>query len=84
MDRWRKAYTYFGFENLDLSWERVLVYGTAAAFWINLIVWLLTQENELIFDVDNLGEWLTLTLPAMPGNIRVVFLIALGPNRRGE
>ena len=83
MDRWRKAYTYFGFENLDLSWERVLVYGTAAAFWINLATWLLTR-NGLIRRVDDPLEWLTLAVLAVPGNVRAVFLIALGPNRGGE
>ena len=84
MDGWRKAYTYFGFEDLALKLERVLIYGTTAIFWANLVIWLLTQENGLIFDVDNLGEWLALTLLAMPGNIKILFLIALGPNRGGE
>ena len=83
MDRWRRAYTYWGFENLDLRWERVLVYGTAAAFWINLAAWLLTRGG-LIPKIDGPLEWLTLALLSVPGNARVVFLIALGPNRGGE
>ena len=83
MDQWRKAYTCFGFEYLDLRWERVLVYGTAAAFWVNLAAWLLTK-NGLIPGIDKPLEWLTLALLSVPGNARVVFLIALGPNRGGE
>ena len=84
MNGWRKAYTDFGFENLDLRWERVLIYGTTAIFWANLVIWLLTRDGGLIFGVDNLEEWMTLTILAMPGNIRIMFLIALGPNRGGE
>ena len=84
MDGWRKAYTYFGFEGLDLKLERVLIYGTTAAFWTNLVIWLLTQDQGLIFGVDNLSEWLTLTLLATIGNIRILFMIALGPNRAGD
>ena len=84
MDGWRKAYTYFGFKDLDLRWERVLIYGTTVAFWANLVIWLLTRDGGLIFDVDNLEEWLTLTILAAPGNIRIMFLVALGPNRGGE
>ena len=83
MDSWRKAYTYFGFEDLDLRWERVLVYVTAAAFWINLAAWLLTRDG-LIPRIDTPLEWLTLALLSVPGNARTIFLIALGPNRRVE
>ena len=60
-----------------------MVYGTSVAFWINLASWLLTSEG-LIPRVDDPLEWLMLTLLAVPGNARGVFLIALGPNRRGE
>ena len=83
MYRWRKAYTYLGFEYLDLRWERVLVYVTAVAFWISLAAWLLTRDG-LIPGIDRPLEWLTLALLSAPGNARVVFLIALGPNRRGK
>ena len=83
MDRWRKAYTYFGFEYLDLRWERVLVYVTAVSFWLNLAAWLLIRDG-LIPGIDSPLEWLMLALLSVPGNARVVFLIALGPNRRVE
>ena len=83
MDRWRKAYTNFGLEDLDLRWERVLVYVTAVAFWISLAAWLLTRDG-LIPGIDSPLEWLMLALLSVPGNARAIFLIALGPNRRGE
>ena len=83
MDRWRKAYTYFGFEYLDLRWERVLTYITPAAFWINLAAWLLTRDG-LIPGIDRPLEWLTLALLSAPGNARGILFIALGPNRGGE
>ena len=83
MDRWRKAYADWGFSDLDYRSERFLVYGAAAAFWIQLVIWLLLQE-ELIDGVDDAKGWLTLTLLAIPGNVRVAFLIALGPTYRNE
>ena len=83
MDRWRKAYTNFGLEDLDLRWERVLVYVMAVAFWVNLAAWLLTWDG-LIPGINSPLEWLMLALLSVPGNARVVFLIALGPNRRVE
>ena len=83
MDRWRRAYTYLGFEYLDLRWERVLVYACAAAFWINLAAWLLTRDG-LIPGIDRPLEWLTLVLLSAPGNARGILFIALGPNRRAE
>ena len=83
MDRWKKAYEDWGFSELDHRWEKFLVYGATAAFWMHLATWLLTRET-LIPSVDDLGGWLALALMAMPGNIRAAFLIALGPPRRGE
>ena len=83
MDRWRRAYTQWGFEDLDRRWERVLVYGTAVAFWVNLAAWL-TIRDGIIPKVDSPVEWLVLALLAVPGNARAAFFIALGPNRSGE
>ena len=83
MDRWRKAYTYCGFEDLDRKWDRFIVYGTAAAFWVNLAAWLITRDG-ITPGLDSVLEWLILALLSVPGNARVVFLIALGPNRSGE
>ena len=83
MDRWKRAYTRFGFESLDHGWERVIVYGAAAAFWVNLAVWLITR-NGVIPGIDGPLEWLVLTLLALPGTARGTFMIALGPSRRGE
>ena len=54
MDGWRKAYTHFGFDDLDLKFERLLIYGTTAIFWTNLVIWLLTQDGGLIFGANNL------------------------------
>ena len=45
MDMWRRAYTHLGFEDLDRRWERLVVYGTAAAFWVNLATWLITRDG---------------------------------------
>ena len=83
MDRWKKAYEDWGFSELDHRWEGFIAYGAAAAFWVHLATWLLTQES-LIPAVDDLGGWLTLVVMAIPGNIRAVFLIVLGPPRRGK
>ena len=83
MDTWRKAYTGLGFSVLDQRWERFLFYGATAAFWIHLATWLLTR-GELIPWVNGPEEWLTLFMLAIPGNARLVFLIALGPNPRRE
>ena len=83
MDGWKRTYTYFGFEGLDLGWERVIVYGAAVAFWINLAAWLISREG-IIPGVGGPFEWLLLALLAVPGTVRTAFLIALGPARRGE
>ena len=83
MDRWRRAYIAWGFGDLDHRWDRFLVCGAAAAFWIHLSVWLLTRDG-LIPGVEGVHGWLFLTLIAIPGNVRAVFLIALGPIHRGE
>ena len=83
MDRWRRAYTRSGFEDLDRKWERFIVYGTAAAFWVNLAAWLIIRDG-ITPGVDGPVQWLVLALLAAPGNIRAAFLIALGPNRGGQ
>ena len=83
MDRWRKAYQALQFRNLDQIPLRFLLYGVTAAFWAQVAVWLLLRK-ELIPGVDDIPGWLTLSLVALPGNIRAVFLIALGPNPAGE
>ena len=53
MDRWKRAYSYLGFESLDCGQERFIVYGSAAAFWINLAAWLVTRDG--IFPAVNAG-----------------------------
>ena len=83
MDRWNRAYTYLGFESLDHGWERFIVYGAAAAFWVNLAAWLITRDG-IIPGVDGPLEWLALALLAVPGTAKAAFLIALGPSRRRE
>ena len=83
MDRWKRAYTLLGFEELDHGWERFIVYGTAATFWVNLAAWLIAR-NGIVPGFDGALEWLLLALLSVPGNARVVFLIALGPSRRKE
>ena len=83
MDRWKRAYTYLGFEGLDLRWERFIVYGAAAAFWVNLAAWLITRDG-IILGVHGILEWLALALLATIGTAKAAFLIALGPNRKGE
>lgn len=83
MDRWKRAYTYLGFESLDRVRERFIVYGTAAAFWVNLAAWLITRDG-ILFGIDGPLEWLTLALLATIGTARAGFLVALGPNRREE
>ena len=83
MDRWRRTYIAWGFGDLDHRWERFLVYGAAAAFWVHLSVWMLTRDG-LIPGVEGVQGWLLLTFIAIPGNARAVFLIALGPIHRGE
>ena len=83
MDRWKRAYTLLGFESLDHGWERFIVYGAAAAFWVNLAAWLVTRDG-IIPRIDSPLEWLVLVLLAVPGTARTAFLIALGPSRKGE
>ncbi len=83
MDRWKRAHRYFGFSDLDHKWERFIVYGTAAVFWVNLAAWLVARDG-IIPSVDGLLEWLLLALLATPGTVRAAFLIALGPNRQGQ
>lgn len=83
MDRWKRAYTYLGFESLDHGWERFVVYGAAAAFWVNLAAWLITRGG-IIPGIDGPLEWLALALLSIFGTARAAFLIAMGPNRRGE
>ena len=83
MDRWRKAYQALQFGDLDGSLLRFLLYGVTAAFWVQVAVWLLLRK-ELIPGVEDVQGWLTLSLLALPGNIRAVFFIALGPNPAGE
>ena len=81
MDRWRKTYEGLGFDKLDRMTIRFLLYGVTAAFWIQVAVWLLLRK-ELIPGVEGVWGWLVLSLLAVPGNIRTVFFIALGPNPR--
>ena len=83
MDGWKRAYTHLGFESLDHGWERFIVYGSAAALWVNLTAWLITR-NGIIPGIDGPLEWLTLALLAIPGTARAAFMIALGPTRREE
>ena len=83
MDRWRRAHTHIGLEDLDHRWERFLVYGAGAAFWIHLASWLILRDG-IIPKVEGPLEWLLLALLAIPGTARAAFLIALGPNRNGE
>ena len=83
MDRWKRAYTYLGFENLDHEWERVIVYGTAGVFWVNLAAWLVTRDG-IIPGINGPLEWLALVLLAILGTARAAFLIALGPVRRWQ
>lgn len=83
MDRWRRAYTHIGLEGLDHRRERLLVYGAGAAFWIHLASWLILRDG-IIPKVEGPFEWLLLALLAIPGTARAAFLIALGPNRKGE
>ena len=83
MDGWKRAYTHLGFESLDHGWERFIVYGSAAALWVNLTAWLITR-NGIIPGIDGPLEWLTLALLAIPGTARAAFMIALGPSRKGE
>lgn len=83
MDRWKRAYTYLGFESLDRGRERFIVYGAAAAFWVNLAALLITRDG-IFPGMDGPLEWLALALLAAPGTAKAAFLIALGPNRKGE
>ena len=81
MQKWKNAYEDWGFSELDHQWKGILLYVLASPFWIHLATWLLTRHN-LIPGVDDFLSWLTLFVIAVPGNIRLVFLIALGPPRR--
>ena len=77
MDGWRKAYTRYGFEALDDKWERWLIYGFAAWFWIYLGA-ILLGADELNPDARH---WLTMAVASIPGNVRAAFMVALGPQR---
>ena len=83
MDRWKRAYTFLGFESLDHGWERFIVYGASAVVWVNLAAWLITR-NGIVPRIDDPLEWLALAFLAIPGTARAAFLIALGPSRKGE
>ena len=83
MDRWKRAYTFLGFESLDHGWERFIVYGATSIFWVNLAAWLITC-NGIVPRIDGPLEWLALAFLAIPGTARAAFLIALGPSRRRE
>ena len=72
-----------------LGRERFIVYGAAAAFWVNLAAWLITRDGDHSRELTAPGmagplEWLALALLATIGTARAAFLIALGPNRKGE
>ena len=67
MERWQRAYTYLGFEGLDQRWERFIVYGASAAFWINLAAWLITR-NGIFPGIDGPWNGWHLALLAVPGD----------------
>ena len=78
MDRWKRAETYLGFESLDHGWERVIVYGAAAAFWVNLAAWLITRDG-IVPGIDAPLEWLVLAFLALPGTAKAAFPDRPGP-----
>ena len=83
MDNWEKAYEKLKLGEFDRSPFRFLFYSLTVAFWTQVAVWLLLR-TELIPRVEDIWGWLVLSLLASPGNIRAMFLIALGPNPSGE
>lgn len=76
MDGWERAYRNLRLGKLDQSPIRLLLYGATLAFWVQVSTWLLLR-TELIPGVDDAGGWLFLSLLALPGNVRAIFLIAL-------
>ena len=83
MDRWKRAYTHLGFESLDHGRERFIVYGPpqhSGSTWQRGS----SPGTGSFPGIDGPLEWLALALLAAPGTARAAFLIALGPNRRGE
>ena len=83
MDKWQKAYTDWGFEDLDHRRTRLIVYAPAAAFWIHLITWLLSRHS-IAGSVNDLESWLAFIVLATPGNVRLGFLLTLGPARKDK
>ena len=82
MDGWERAYRNLRLGKLDQSPVRFLLYGATLAFWVQVSAWLLLR-TELLPGVDDAGGWLFLSLLALPGNFRAIFLIALWPNPSG-
>ena len=83
MDGWERAYRNLRLGKLDQSPVRFLLYGATLAFWVQVSAWLLLRM-ELLPGVDDAGGWLFLSLLALPGNVRAIFLIALWPNPKGD
>ena len=79
MDGWERAYRNLRLGKLDQSPVRFLLYAATLAFWVQFSAWLLLR-TELIPSVDDAMGWLVLSLLALPGNVRAIFLVALGPN----
>ena len=77
MNRWKTAYSRLGFEALDHRWERVIIYGVAAAFWANLTIWLVFESAPLWMD-GSVPGWAGFAALAVPGTARVLFILATG------
>ena len=83
MDGWERAYRNLRLGKLDQSPVRFLLYGVTLAFWVQVSAWLLLR-TELLPGVDDAGGWLFLSMLALPGNVRAIFLIALWQNPKGD
>ena len=83
MDRWNRAYHDWGFSELGYRWDGRALYAMTAWFWIELVSWLLTRDFMIIGPIGT-KEWVSLTTLSIPGNVRIVFMIALGPPRRDK
>ena len=83
MDGWERAYRNLRLGKLDQSPVRFLLYGATLAFWVQVSAWLLLR-TELIPGVDDASGWLFLSMLALPGNVRAIFLIALWQNPKGD
>ena len=83
MDGWERAYRNLRLGKLDQSPVRFLLYGVTLAFWAQVSAWLLLR-TELLPGVDDAGGWVVLSMLALPGNVRAIFLIALWQNPKGD